>query len=89
MERIHAYLAASRAHESKKTLAHRVNAGISECKAQHSRRRRVGLREDVGNAKSQHLRLAGAGSCDHHDRTVDRVDSLFLARVQVFVGFGE
>ena len=38
------------------------------------------VREDVGDARGQHARLAGAGAGQHQHRPVDRLDRLRAAR---------
>ena len=41
-------------------------------------------REDVGDARRQHPRLAGAGAGEHQQRSVDMLDRLLLLGVEFF-----
>ena len=63
-------------------LLHLARGLVGEGDGEDLRRTRAAEREDVGDARRQHARLAGAGAGQHQHRAVERLDRLALLRVQ-------
>ena len=68
---------------------HRADAGlhlarrlVGEGDGEDFRRARAAEAEDMGDARGQHARLAGAGAGEHQHRAVERLDRLALLGVQ-------
>ena len=61
---------------------HLARGLVGEGDGEDFRRARAAEREDVGDARGQHARLAGAGAGEHQHRAVERLDRLALLRVQ-------
>ena len=55
---------------------------VGEGDGEDFRGARAAEREDVGDARGQHARLAGAGAGQHQHRAVERLDRLALLRIE-------
>ena len=66
----------------RQTLLHIVRAAFGIGEREHILRLRVGFEEDVRDTECEYLCLACARACDHHHRSVDRIDRTLLLLIK-------
>ena len=66
----------------RKSLTHIACSILGEGETEDIRGEIVGREEDIGNTGGEELCLATSRSCDHEDRSVDRLDRFELAIIE-------